>query len=139
MADVLLVHAPDISGDPRKGPPLALAYLSAQLKSKGWSTHLVDLNLFPDWRRLLTAWLGVITPRLVGISATAFSVQNVADAVALCKRWNPKVPVIAGGYCSLAPNLREIAGLDAFCVGEGDWVLCEIMEQIARERQNGFA
>jgi hypothetical protein len=131
MVDVLLVHAPDISGDPRKGPPLALAYLSAQLKVKGWTTHLVDLNLFPDWRRLLTAWLHVITPRLVAISATAFSIQSVTDAVALCKRWDPVVPVIAGGYCSLAPNLREIAGLDAFCVGEGDWVLCEIMDQIA--------
>ncbi len=132
MVDVLLVHAPDISGDPRKGPPLALAYLSAQLKVKGWTTRLVDLNLFPDWRGLLTAWLHVITPRLVAISATAFSIQSVADAVALCKRWDPSVLVIAGGYCSLIPNLREITGLDAFCVGEGDWVLCEIMDQIAR-------
>ncbi len=132
MVDVLLVHAPDISGDPRKGPPLALAYLSAQLKSKGWSTRLVDLNLFPDWRHLLTAWLPVITPRLVAISATAFSIQSVADATALCKKWNAGVPVIAGGYCSLAPGLREMPGLDAFCMSEGDWVLCEVMDQLAR-------
>lgn len=132
MTDVLLLHAPDISGDPRKGPPLALAYLSAQLKQKGWSTRLVDLNLFPDWRGLLTAWLGVTTPRLVVISATAFSIQSVADAIAICKQWNTKIPVIAGGYCSLAPGLREIQGLDAYCMGEGDWVLCEVMDQLAR-------
>ncbi len=131
MTDVLLLHAPDISGDPRKGPPLALAFLSAQLKQKGWSTRLVDLNLFPDWRSLLTAWLRVITPRLVAISATAFSIQSVADATALCKKCNAQIPVIAGGYCSLAPGLQEIPGLDAICVGEGDWVLCEVMEQIA--------
>jgi len=132
MADVLLLHAPDNSDDPRKGPPLALAYLSAQLKSRGYTTRIVDLNLFPDWHYLLTAWLNVFAPRLIAISSTAFSIQSVAEVAALCKRWNAKVPVIVGGYCSLVSTLREIADIDAYCMGEGDWVLCEIMEQITR-------
>ncbi|HMF33687.1 MAG TPA: cobalamin-dependent protein, partial [Candidatus Lokiarchaeia archaeon] len=132
MVDVLLVHAPDASGDPRKGPPLALAYLSAQLQAKGWSTRLVDLNLVSDWRRLLPAWLQVDAPRMVGISSTAFSLDLVGELASTCKHWDAAVPVIAGGYCGLLPTLRDIGALDAICVGEGDWVLCEIMENLAR-------
>jgi hypothetical protein len=110
---------------------LGIAFLSAQLQVKGWTTRLVDLNLVADWHSLLPAWLRADNPRVVGISGTAFSVGIIQEIAAICKAWDAKTLVIAGGYCCLAPNICDIADLDAICIGEGDWVLGNVLAHIA--------
>jgi len=109
-----------------------LASLSAVLKEGGHSASLYHLTYLPEKEEFIKT-VKSHAPDLIGFtirtSALSFSVEMA--------RWldeeMPEIYVMAGMYHpSLAPDeVINLRGIDAVCIGEGEYVLLEFVNYFA--------
>jgi len=104
--------------------------LSAVLKAHGHETRLC--YLFGKYntaalRRTITGW----RPDLIAFSAVSPQYQYVRRIFADLKPWQT-FTILGGQHATLAPDcLEEIEGLNAVCVGEGEYPLLELANSLA--------
>src|SRR6187551_9180 len=133
MPDILLTHGYFLAEDEKERqimkpyPPLGLLYLSAFLKSGGFSVEVFD-STFAEFAALETAFAA--TPGgVVGIYTNLMTRRNVLRIVRAAKlhRWT----VVLGGPES-ANYLAEYldSGADVIVTGEGEVTLTELLRTL---------
>ena len=133
MSDILLTHGYFLAEDEKERqimkpyPPLGLLYLSAFLKSGGFSVEVFD-STFAEFAALETAFAA--TPGgVVGIYTNLMTRRNVLRIVRAAKlhRWT----VVLGGPES-ANYIAEYldAGADVIVTGEGEVTLAELLRTL---------
>jgi radical SAM superfamily enzyme YgiQ (UPF0313 family) len=135
MADLLLTHGYFLADDEKERlimkpyPPLGLLYLSAFLKTRGYSVEVFD-STFEERERLLQRFdRGAGT---VGIYTNLMTRRSVLDIVGAAKRrgWT----VILGGPESANYVDEYLAsGADVVVIGEGELTTAELLGALARE------
>lgn len=146
--DVLLVSA-NREKNPYPVFPLGLAYLAGPLAAAGHRLRAVDLCFAEEPLSLLKETLSSFSPHVVLVSirnldnvtwpGTRFYLDEVKEITDLCR---PKATVILGGSgFSLMPReLLDHFGVEYGVVGEGEAVLPQILERLARgESPEGLA
>ena len=135
--DILLTHGYFLSEDAvekrvmRPYPPLGLLYLSAYLKSKGFTVKVLDTTF--RTRQEVFAQLARERPGCVGIYGNLLTRQNVLELISVCK--GVGATVILGG-----PEPANYAeeylthGADVVVMGEGELTLERLLVHL---QQNG--
>jgi radical SAM superfamily enzyme YgiQ (UPF0313 family) len=134
MADLLLTHGYFLSEDEKERqimkpyPPLGLLYLTAFLKTRGFSVDIFD-STFAERGRLaerLASESGTI-----GIYTTLMTRRSVLEIVRAAKRHGWRV--ILGGPESANYTAEYLAsGADVIVIGEGELTLAELLPALAR-------
>src|SRR4249920_3145830 len=134
MADILLTHGYFLAEDEKERqimkpyPPLGLLYLSAFLKTCGYSVELFD-STFDERGRLIDR-LALTPGGTVGVYTNLMTLRSVLEIVRAAKqhRWT----VILGGPES-ANYVTEYleAGADVVVIGEGELALAELLPTLA--------
>ncbi len=134
MADLLLTHGYFLAEDEKERqimkpyPPLGLLYLSAFLKTRGYSVEIFDSTFAP--RSGLNERFASATGT-VGIYTTLMTRRSVLEIVGAAKRhgWT----VILGGPESANYTAEYLeAGADAIVIGEGEITMSELLAVLAR-------
>lgn len=134
---VTLVY-PDVGGVEHYGARKfyhGLGYLSSMLKKAGHSTSLLYLQSEPSREELLQQ----VRSRgadIVAFTATTHQFPYVADCAQWIKQDLPTVHTIVGGtHATLAPDeVCSTRGIDAVCVGEGEYALLEYVDAVESGR-----
>ena len=134
MADLLLTHGYFLAEDEKERqimkpyPPLGLLYLSAFLKTRGYSVDIFD-STFGERARLIDRFArGSGT---VGIYTTLMTRRSVLEIVRAAKRHGWRV--ILGGPESANYTAEYLeSGADAIVIGEGEITLSELLPALAR-------
>jgi len=129
---VLFVY-PDINV---KGGALSYHFgigsLSAVLKKAGHEAALQYLYGSYDIKPLLEK-VEQFEPGILAITAVSFQYKYIKKIIAEIKRiYGSKIFIICGGpHISLAPwELEKTEGLDAICIGEGEYPLLELADKL---------
>lgn len=123
-------------------PPLGICYIAAVLEKSGHDVRLMErrriigrkkrspenmAELDRETIRLIAAF----APDVVGITATTPLISDACKVAAMVKGINPAVRVMAGGCHPTAEperTLRDAPGMDAVCIGEGEFAFLEFTE-----------
>lgn len=112
---------------------LGLASLSAVLKQRGYQTDLLATNVVS--RPIIEAKLKMFTPDLIGVTSTTDQFPLARKLIACIAEILP-VPIILGGIHPTVCPEESIAlpGVTAVCIGEGESVILDIVEQLKVDR-----
>jgi anaerobic magnesium-protoporphyrin IX monomethyl ester cyclase len=134
MADLLLTHGYFLAEDEKERqimkpyPPLGLLYLSAFLKTRGYSVDIFD-STFGERARLTDRFAS--ESGTVGIYTTLMTRRSVLEIVRTAKGHGWRV--ILGGPESANYAAEYLAsGADAIVIGEGELTLAELLPALAR-------
>ena len=134
MADLLLTHGYFLAEDEKERqimkpyPPLGLLYLSAFLKTRGYSVEIFD-STFAERSRLVERFAS--ESGIVGIYTTLMTRRSVLEIVRAAKRHGWRV--ILGGPESANYTAEYLeAGADAIVIGEGELTMSELLPALAR-------
>ena len=133
MADVLLTHGYFLAEDEKERqimkpyPPLGLLYLSAFLKTRGYSVDIFD-STFAERARLVERFAS--GSGTVGIYTTLMTRRSVLEIISAAKRYGWRV--ILGGPESANYTAEYLeAGADAIVIGEGELTLSDLLPALA--------
>lgn len=117
-------------------PRIGLAYLASYLLHLGISCHIIDAK----YERLdIDNILNIIDkeiPCIVGFTAMTSEVIDAAKLASKIKqKQNNILTVIGGPHATVLPveTLEEFPGFDVACIGEGEYVLGELVEAVRRK------
>ena len=113
-----------------------LASLSAVLKEGGHRTCLYHQTYMPDKQEFINT-VKDHDPDIIGISIRTSALSYSTEMAEWLEDEFPDIFVIAGMYhASLAPNdVIEIPGIDAICIGEGEYVTLDFVDYFASHGQ----
>jgi len=144
---ILLVNPPFekiFEKTPLKGiapaiPPLGLACIGGSLLENGHDVKLFDFNIYGTGK--FKELLRNFAPDVVGITFVTPLIKEARKISAFVKTINKETMVIGGGpHCSSFPesSMKE-ASLDIGVIGEGDYVINEIISGKDLSQINGIA
>lgn len=130
-SDVLLVMTPypGLSFE-TTNIPLGLAWLSAGLKQRGFSTRAYDLQVESRNLADLGAAVEESRPRVIGIQFHGqASFNHSMDVLKYLKKTFPRIPLIVGGQqATFTPMpIMEQGYADYLVLGEGDFILPDLV------------
>ena len=151
--DVLLINPPSRKGKIGRGhfftPPTGLGYLASYLKTKGFSTDIIDCdpeNLFVDYfyptkhqKEKLANFLNLYkSPILIGVGPcnTPFLHNTLALSILIKNIFKNSFLVIGGPHPSLSPPemaikmLDNFKYIDAICINEGENAIFELASNL---------
>jgi anaerobic magnesium-protoporphyrin IX monomethyl ester cyclase len=112
--------------------PVGIAYVLACLEQKHISFDFIDIDLQPDYVKLLknNDYCAVATGGLIG------HYKFFCEVIANVRKFNPKVPVILGG--NIVKDIRsdfllDKIGADYGIIGEGETSLPGLIDKIMRQ------
>ena len=147
MAKILLVlppHKADLNSFLKpywsviKIPPIGLFLLKAYLESKGHEAKIADCRRFitegknNDYVSMVLKKIKEFKPDVIGINAITAIFNNAKTICNGIKEKYPQTPVILGGvHPSVEPqlSLEECKSADAVCIGAGEEVCLDILNQ----------
>jgi len=133
MKNKFLFVYPDIGTSTANFSP-AIQLLSAILKDKGLDVSLVHINdaFVPDDNDAILASIKSYNPDVIGFTATSFQYPRANEIAGFIQREYPGRLVILGGvHATIKPDDLKESNFDAFCIGEGDEALPELLESIS--------
>jgi anaerobic magnesium-protoporphyrin IX monomethyl ester cyclase len=134
MADLLLTHGYFLAEDEKERqimkpyPPLGLLYLSAFLKTRGYSVDIFD-STFGERRRLIERFASATGT--VGIYTTLMTRRSVLEIVRAAKRHGWRVILGGPESANYAAEYLE-SGADVVVIGEGELTVAELLPALAR-------
>jgi radical SAM superfamily enzyme YgiQ (UPF0313 family) len=130
--DVLLIAIGDQISDGRQAIPLGIAVLKGVLVQKGFRVKCLDNFLLKLTSDQIITVLDKLKPKIVGLSSTAYYVENLVRMTRYIKSVSIEIPVIIGGYCSLVKDLVMKTQANAVCNGEGDETIVELVDHFMK-------
>lgn len=123
--------------------PLGLAYIVAALRTRYQHVEVIDLCFSQDIAGDLQKVLMRFKPELIGLSlrnldnltypSSISYLQEVEEVISICRRFSSAKIAIGGSGFSLSPiELLQHLDVDYGIVGEGEEVLIELVDAIAR-------
>src|SRR5512134_1507258 len=134
MPDILLTHGYFLAEDEKERqimkpyPPLGLLYLSAFLKTQGYSVEIFD-STFGERSLLLERFAR--ESGTVGIYTTLMTRRSVLGIVRAAKRYGWRVILGGPESANYAAEYLE-SGADAIVIGEGELTLTELLPALER-------
>lgn len=117
--------------------PLAVLFVAAPLKAKGYRVQIIDQRVDVRWQETLRSALLLGDTLCVGISSmTGAQILGALSAAELVKEVAPRVPVIWGGvHVSLMPHQTiQDPRVDAIVNGDGEDPMLEIVQALQAGR-----
>lgn len=111
-------------------PPINLAAIAAPLLKNGHIVEILDLNKTDSELAALHKKLSDFGPDYAGITFTTPLAEKAIKFASEIKKFNKDISVIAGGVhaTSFPDELLKESDFDMVVVGEGDFVLSELIE-----------
>jgi len=107
---------------------LGLMYLSSLLKSKGYIPEIMPA----DYTAIRTRLVAYRNKKVIlGYSTTSFSSVKYLELNSRLKSEFSFFSIFGGYYPTSYPELIEQDGVDAVCIGEGEYAFLELIEKIA--------
>ncbi len=106
--------------------PLGIMYLTAILRNAGHEVHFVDVRLDKKWEERIVA----LAPDVVGYSVIT---GNQDFFLALNSRLKRRIDFLSlwgGPHPTFFPEFIDEQGVDAICIGEGEYALADLAEAI---------
>ncbi len=147
---ILLIHplgysadraAADIARKANLMPPIGLVSLAAYLEERGFVADVIDCFAHPDSDKMIDRYVSEHRPAFVGFTSTTSSFH---DALRMAERVKALVPglqsVFGGAHVSALKGqiLERFPGVDYVAVGEGERILCELLEAGSGEGIKGI-
>jgi radical SAM superfamily enzyme YgiQ (UPF0313 family) len=102
---------------------ISIAHLSAIAKQDGHQTYFSMLDS-------LTPCLDTVKPDVVAYSANVLGYQRVVEANARARMKHRFISIMGGAQATFSPETFPESGMDAYCVGEGDYVIKDFLANI---------
>jgi anaerobic magnesium-protoporphyrin IX monomethyl ester cyclase len=118
-------------------PGLGIAYVASSLRAAGHDVELLDGKLDHLTVDAIIARVRARPPDLVGITCMTVEYPRAVEIAARIKRNRADLPVVVGGAHVNAVGrqaLEEGEGFDFACVGEGEYLACELAEALEHGR-----
>lgn len=134
---VALVHPPPRSEFDRhwaRFPALGIAYVASSLRAAGHQVRLLDGKL--DYLTVdeIVSSVREEPPDLVGITCMTVEYPRAVEIARLIKQDRAHLPIVVGGAHVNAVGRVALVEGDAFdfaCIGEGEYLVCELAETLA--------
>lgn len=114
----------------------AIQILSAVLKREGFETSLLHLHEkygTPDNKEEILSVVRKEHPDLIGFTATSFEYDLANRVAGEIREEFSDIPIILGGvHATIQPEDLEKSNFDAFCIGEGEWNLLELVKRMEK-------
>ncbi|MHC4570384.1 MAG: cobalamin-dependent protein, partial [Planctomycetota bacterium] len=95
---------------------ISISYLSAIAKQSGHSTHLCVLD-HDDFLGMV----GQIKPEVIAYSVNILGFEAIVEANRQAHNRHEFVSIMGGPQPTFSPETFEQSGMDAYCVGEGEY------------------
>lgn len=115
--------------------PLGISYIASVLEKHN---HKVDLYVTSNTNSMadLDEIIRIFKPEVIGFSMVYREFYSCVKILRYLKCQYPNIYVFAGGaHCTLNPEAVIEAGFDAVCIGEGEYPVLELVEQLAQNRK----
>lgn len=139
MVTPSLILYPDAANSRLRSPSLAVGYILANAKKKGFKVKYIDMDACLITIERLLKYIERNRPKLIGFTAVTTIVKAAAHIASLIKQDNPEIPVCLGGiHATMVPKetLEEFAGFDFVVRGEGEFVIPKVLEHINRDNRD---
>ena len=101
---------------------LAVAHIKKALKDSGLNCTIIEAIQGTPRERVDSTvdQLRRCKPRAIGLSSTSKLWKTTRALTRIIRREFPEVPIVAGGYISLYPEIMQMAEIDVLFHGEGE-------------------
>jgi len=106
---------------------ISLAYLSAISKELGHTTYLCILN-----DASLSDMVVELKPDVVAYSANIYGFEEMLSAHKRAKEHHDFVSIMGGPHPTFFPDTFNNAGVDAYCIGEGEFAFKDFLTAVQR-------
>ena len=136
---IALVHPPPRSEFDKhwaRFPALGIAYVASSLRAAGHEIELLDGKLDDLTLDDIVTRVREDRPDLVGITCMTVEYPRAVEIARRIKQDRADVPIVVGGAHVNAVGrqaLEEGAGFDYACVGEGEYLTCELADALGRK------
>jgi radical SAM superfamily enzyme YgiQ (UPF0313 family) len=134
---IALVHPPPRSEFDRhwaRFPALGIAYIASALRAAGHEVRLFDGKLdYLTVDEIVTS-VRAESPDLVGVTCMTVEYPRAVEIARQIKEDRANVPIVVGGAHVNAVGQQALVEGDSFdyaCVGEGEYLACELAEALA--------
>ena len=109
---------------------LGLLYIATFLRSAGYATKIIDLNLVYAEVDKLQTIIELMPPKILGISTLTETFPAALKIAQLAKQINPSLYVVMGGaHPSVMPNeVLSHEEVDAVIIGEGEYTMRDLAD-----------
>lgn len=125
-----------------KHPNLGLMHISANLKKEGHDIRVIDPEVQEINIDKLKDIINSFKPNIAGFSSMTSTIPWVYSTVKVVKAMNQKIITILGGYHATAlpeRTLKECPELDITAMGEGEYTLLELANNMDKDKIKGIA
>jgi len=130
------IISPNLSTDPSI-VDIGITYLATYLNQRTpHRARIVDFTYHrKDWKKHLARNIEAFKPDIIGISAVSLYMQYIREILREIKR-TYRLPTIVGGYHATLLTEETLAeeGVDAVCVGDGEFALTEYLDALGEGR-----
>jgi len=102
---------------------ISIAHLSAIARQSGHKTYFTLLDKFPEAQRELK-------PDIVAYSANILGYKRIVEANTIARRERQFISIMGGAQPTFSPETFPASGMDAYCVGEGDYAFRDFLDNI---------
>ena len=113
---------------------IAVSYLSAIAKQLGHSTYFCTLTKEPFCSKDLLSEVVNIKPDVVAFSINILGFNEAIECNAKAKKLHKYISILGGPQATFAPETFAISGMDAYCVGEGEYAFKDFLTCIANNK-----
>ena len=132
--DVLLLSPPSPSPYAHRDvklDPLGIGYLSAFLKSNGYSVAIMDLWVNQLNPATINDFVSRYSPKIIGISTKTVNFENGVKIAEIIKKISDDIVIIFGGYHVTFVDeeaLTQNKAIDIVVRGEGEYTILELVD-----------
>jgi radical SAM superfamily enzyme YgiQ (UPF0313 family) len=112
-----------------------VSILSSVLKLKGYDVDIMVVSM-DTTDSFIKEYVDEFQPDIIGFSAVYSEYSPICRISRFIKKAFPNVYMIVGGvHSTLCPEEVILDGFDALCVGEGEYPMVELVEQLQQGRK----
>jgi len=104
---------------------IAIAYLSGVAKQLGHSTFFCNLSTDS-----LAVTVSKLKPDVVAYSANVLGYREIVEANKEARKIHDFIAIMGGPYSTYSPETFPESGMDAYCVGEGDYAFRDFLLKV---------
>ncbi|MDD2753509.1 MAG: radical SAM protein [Candidatus Portnoybacteria bacterium] len=121
----------------KREPQIGSAYLAAVARERGVEPEILDFTVQSHNKEWLADYVAALAPLFVGLYAAAAIKDNLVEFIEFLHQRFPDLKIFVGG-----PDVYDFAaylnaGADAYCLGEGERTMAELIDYAAgKKRRN---
>lgn len=106
---------------------IAISYLSAIAKELHHSTYFCSLDSSD-----LISKANEIKPDIIAYSANVIGFEKIVEANERVKKVHKFISIMGGPQATFSPETFSESGMDAYCVGEGEYTFRDFLKQLEK-------